>query len=973
MSPIAVIGQGALTAALLVTTATIVSAVIAALSGARRYAVAAEYGMFTIFALYGVAATAMIHGFIHQDLSLIYVYKYSDATMPWFYQLAAFWGGQAGSLMFWAGVLSIFSGLAVYLHREQDRALMPWFITVLAVVQWFFTMLLVAVTDPFESFGLIPPPPDGAGMNPQLQTFTMIIHPPSLLTGYVACTIPFAFAMAALLSGRLDDQWLKSTRKWSLIAWLFLATGLLLGMLWAYTELGWGGYWAWDPVENAAFIPWMIITALIHSAVIQERRGMLKRWNMFLVLTAWLATILGTYITRSGLIVSVHSFAKSSIGPYFKWFLLAGVGASFAALAYRWDALKATNRIESPLSREAAFLANNWLFLGSAFVVLWGTLFPKIKEMFTGKPDVFGVPILDQTMVWVALAGALFCAIATVTAWSSSRGGKRWWLFLGAVGLTITAAYLGSNKLFEGPAVTIREGWFNSWMAPLGVLALLMVGVGTVIAWRKATAKNFWRSFFWPLISAGGITVVVAGLYYGLRLRTLGAVPSFGGAAYALLSVYACAFVTIVTVGEFWRGTVTRKRKLGVDGLTALTGLVMRNQRRYGGYLVHLGVVLLFLGFLGAAFRVEARVTVSEGQRVALGDYEVEFVQLREERDIEKQMVFAQINLWRDGALAGALEPGRYLYNSHPNSPTTEVDVKVNPVEDVYFALSQVHIWEKGKQQVTLMMVVNPFVFWIWVGGLVMIFGTFIALWPQAEVVKVEGRARSGAGGAGGAGGKRDDDGEDEEESTEALAQHGKLGRRMATGLVLLSLAGGAMLWSWRARADAPSPTAAPAAAAADAVEAGEVERLHPEERLIHTLIQCECKGCSGQSIANCHPGCGEGLRDRARVHEMISQGKGREHILAVFVSERGEGVLMSPPLSGFNQLVWALPLLVMGAGIPVVVVVARKSKRRATPSAAPGAAADASSAPSSDEDAPLSPQQRARLEKLERELESMD
>jgi cytochrome c-type biogenesis protein CcmF len=497
MSLISVIGQGALVASLLVTTATVIAAIIAAKTGARRYGVAAEYGMFTVFGLYAVASTAMIHGFIHQDLSLIYVYKYSDGTMPWFYQLAAFWGGQAGSLMFWAGVLSIFSALAVYLHRERDRALMPWVITVLSCIQWFFTMLLVVAADPFEQFSLIPPPPDGAGLNPQLQTFTMVIHPPSLLTGYVACTIPFAFAMAALLSGRLDDQWLKSTRKWALIAWLFLATGLLLGMLWAYTELGWGGYWAWDPVENAAFVPWIIITAFMHSAVIQERRGMLKRWNMLLVLTTWLATILGTYITRSGLIVSVHSFAQSNIGPYFKYFLLTAIGVSFAAFASRWEALKSPHRIESPLSREAAFLANNWILLGCAFVVLWGTLFPKIKEMFTGQPDVFGIPFLDQTMVWISLAVALFCGVATAMVWAQAKT-ARWWLFLGAVGGGIGALYLGSNKLFDGPPVTIREGWFNSWMAPLGVMALTLVGVGTVIAWRKATAKNFWRSFFWP-------------------------------------------------------------------------------------------------------------------------------------------------------------------------------------------------------------------------------------------------------------------------------------------------------------------------------------------------------------------------------------------------------------------------------------------------------------------------------------------
>jgi len=878
MSGIATIGYAAIAVAFVATTLTGISATIAALGGRPRFRIAAEYGAYLVSTLFGVAATAMIHAFIHQDYSLLYVYKYSDASMPWIYQLAAFWGGQAGSLMFWALILSLLMALVTVLHRKRDAALMPWVIAIMCSVLFFFTALLLFV---------------GQGLNPQLQTFTMVVHPPSLLTGYVAATVPFAFAMAALLSGRVqDDGWLKATRKWTLICWGFLTIGLILGMLWAYTELGWGGYWAWDPVENAAFIPWLVLTAFLHSAVVQEKRGMLKRWNMFLVLLAWLLTIFGTFLTRSGLIASVHSFAQSEIGDYFLWYLLAMTIVCVVALARQWQALKSENEIRTPLSREFAFLFNNWILLFAAGVVLVGTLFPKLKEYFTGS------------------------------------------------------------------TATLGPTWFNAWMAPIGLAMLALMGVGVVISWRRASVKNFKKNFVRPLIFSTVATIALPALYWWLRLRSLGVTPTALDTAYSLLAVFCCAFAFSTIFVEFWRGTKVRMSKLGVGPFTALTGLVVRNQRRYGGYIVHLGLAALMFGFVGNAVTVQEEVIMRPGETAPLGDYEVELTDAWEENDPEKVKFFARVELSYDGELVDVMKPGRFFYHA-PQSGTSEVDVRSTPFEDVYFAVINYDLGDSKGPVVALLMEVYPFVWWVWIGGIVMVFGTLLCLWP------VERRTRR--------------------------PRRRKRSKSTLVGIVAI-LAWPVLLLAFEgsARADEAPPEPQQAEQAEKTLAEQTRESFDPAVKHIFGRIKCQCEACQAQgaTLAQCKPTCGEGRRDRSRVVALYNDGHSEDEIVDIFREERGESAVTAPATEGFNNVTWLIPVVGGVVTIPLIVFAFARRSRRRDSDAAPD---DSASAPERDDDddahesdesdldgdllddPEISDDDAERLERLERTLEDMD
>lgn len=854
MSDIAIIGYSAIVAAFIATAMVIISSVIAGMSGSRRYRLASEYGTYVVAGFFAIASTAIIHAFIHQDYSLLYVYHYSDATMPWIYQVCAFWGGQAGSLMFWGGILSILMLAVVVTHRRDEPQLLPWVTAVIATVLIFFIGLLLFAENPFASFSVIDAPADGKGLNPQLQTFTMVIHPPSLLTGYVACTVPFAFGVAALISGRLDEAWLKLTRKWTLIAWLFLSIGLMLGMLWAYTELGWGGYWAWDPVENAAFLPWLVMTAFIHSSVIQERRGMLKSWNMSLVLLAWLLTIFGTYLTRSGLIASVHSFAQSEIGTYFEVFLIVMTAGCIGLMRWRWGKLRSEHHIESFLSREFAFLFNNWILLAATAVVFVGTLWPKLSEMFFDKSVSMGPP------------------------------------------------------------------WFNEWMTPIGILLLGLVGVGTMISWRRATAKNFRRNFLWPLIAAVVATAGLALFYRFWRLETLGADPDPDAVFFAIVTLFGCCFVTSTIVLEFWRGTRSRMRKLGLGPFTALAGLVARNQRRYGGYIVHLGMVLLFLGFAGNAFKVEVNATLVEGQMAPLGDYNVKLHSIHVEHAPDKEMTIAKIELIdaSDGSSITTLYPARWKYYSQPDAPTSEIEIRSTPAEDVYFALTGFFVPPPGSKEpgmAAFMMVINPFVFFIWLGGGVLIFGTLLAMWPISSGPTPSPRKKRRSG---------------------------------TSAAVLIAAALGLSAPASDAHADDPQV---------------QLQVYDSATREVFELIKCECPNCGGQSIGRCRPTCGEGRRDRARIVKLMDEGRSKDEILQVFVAERGEDVLMSPPNTGTNILAWAIPVGSAVIAVPMLIFFARRRSRDADTEPAPPTEAASERDVEEDE----------RLAELERELDRLD
>src|SRR6266850_2940229 len=471
------------------------------------------------------------------DFNVEYVAAYTSRNLPIFYTWSALYAGQKGSLLFWATVLSLFGSLALVLTPRRQRELLPYVAGVVSLVAAFFvSVMLFGGANPFQRLPYTPL--DGNGLNPQLQNPGMVFHPPMLYLGYISITIPFAFAIAALLTRKLDAEWLVAVRKWTLVSWLFLSIGLLLGMWWAYVELGWGGYWAWDPVENAALLPWLVMTAFLHSVMVQEKRGMLKKWNLALVIGAWLLSIFGTFLTRSGVIASVHSFTQSPVGYFFLGFLLFAAAGSFWLYATRLPLLEAEAKLESMVSREASFLFNNLLFIGIAFSVLWGTLFPILSE------------------------------------------------------------------LVQGTKITVGPPFFNQVNIPLGLALLALTGIGPLIAWRRASVPNLQRQFAGPG-TVGAFTALIL-LVAGMR------------DLYAVIAMALGGFV-LGTVGqEFARGARARHRQYGEGYALALGRLLARNRRRYGGYIVHTGIVILFVAFAGMAFKTETEASLRPGESAAI-------------------------------------------------------------------------------------------------------------------------------------------------------------------------------------------------------------------------------------------------------------------------------------------------------------------------------------------------------------------
>src|SRR4051812_435535 len=522
-------------------------AIAASVTGARRRSrrlIESGIGAFYfIAALMTVASGVMVHAFVTNNYAIKYVQHYSDSVQPLAYKIASYWGGLDGSIMFWVFLLSIFGAVAVYTNRERHRELIPYVVAVISAVQMFFIFLMVVHNNPFSTF-LTQVPAEGKGLNPLLQNFYMAIHPPSLYTGFVAMTIPFAFGMAALITGHLDDSWLRAVRRWTMIGWLFLSFGLTLGMLWAYEELGWGGFWGWDPVENAGLLPWFTATAFLHSVMVQERRGMLRVWNVTLVITTFFLTIFGTFMTRSGVVQSVHAFGEDKkLAMMFTIFMVTILTVSFGFVVHRLPLLRSRHALDSWVSREAAFLANNWILLFSAFFVLFATMFPTLSEALRGR------------------------------------------------------------RLTVGPP------FFNKWMLPIGLILLLLTGVGPLLAWRKSSVSNLVHQFLWPTAAA----VATGATLLALGMRQWASVTCFA----------LCAFVAVTLGQEFVRGALVRKGATGTDLVTAMIGLVSRSKRRYGGYLVHAGMVLVFLGFAGQGFKKEEQALLKPGQAIQVGGFSV--------------------------------------------------------------------------------------------------------------------------------------------------------------------------------------------------------------------------------------------------------------------------------------------------------------------------------------------------------------
>jgi cytochrome c-type biogenesis protein CcmF len=627
------------------------SAALAATIGARLrrpdVVASSRAAAYAVHALVVIAALVLLRALLVHDFTLEYVAAYSSTTLPTQYIVAALWGGQQGSLLFWVLILTTMSSLVHLQNRTRNEALMPYVTTTLMTVAVFFLALLVFVTDPFERLPV--PAREGADLNPLLQNYWMMIHPPSLYLGYVGCSVPFAFAIAALVTGRLGDVWIRTTRRWTLFAWFFLSVGNMLGARWAYEVLGWGGYWAWDPVENAAFMPWLACTAFLHSVMIQEKRNMLKMWNMVLVLLTFTLTIFGTFLTRSGVVSSVHSFTQSGLGPFFIGFLVAVIAVSLTLVAIRRPLLRSDNEIDSFLSREGAFLFNNLLLVGIAFATFWGTVFPVISE--------------------------------------AVRGIK----------------------------ITVGPPFFNKVNAPLGLLLLFMTGVGPVIAWRRASARNLRRNFALPL----AIGFVAGGALFAAGFRHY----------YAVVCFSLAAFVMTTIVLEFYRGTRARQALMGEAPATALVHLVNKNRRRYGGYVIHVGVVMVFVGVAAsAAFRIEEQRTMRAGDSTEVGGYTLTFNGLRQADTPHVASIMAAIDVTRNGRPVATMLPEKRVYKRQ-QQPTTEVAMRSTLLEDLYLVLGS---YDEPSGLMTLLVFVNPLVAWIWLGGITIVLGTVITMLPTA-------------------------------------------------------------------------------------------------------------------------------------------------------------------------------------------------------------------------------------------------
>jgi len=624
-------------------------------SGRRDLEQSARHAVFAMCAALWVAVAALEWALFHHDFNVEYVASYTSRNLPIFYTWSALYAGQKGSLLFWASVLSLFGSLAMVLTARRHRALLPYVAGVVCTVATFFvSVMLFAQANPFHRLGYTPL--DGSGLNPQLQNPGMVFHPPMLYLGYISITIPFAFAMAALLSKRLDVDWLVAIRKWTLLSWLFLSVGICLGMWWAYVELGWGGYWAWDPVENASLLPWLTMTAFLHSVMIQEKRGMLKKWNLALIIGSWLLSIFGTFITRSGVISSVHSFTQSNVGYFFLFFLIAAAIASFTVYARRLPLLTAETRLESMVSREASFLFNNLLFVGIAFSVLWGTLFPILSE------------------------------------------------------------------LVQGTKVTVGPPFFNQVNIPLGLALLALTGIGPLIAWRRASLPNLQRQFAVP-VTVGGFAALVL-LVGGMR------------DLYALMAIALGAFVAATVVQEFARGARARHRQYGEAYLLALGRLLGRNRRRYGGYIVHTGMVVLFIAFAGMAFKTETEATLRPGESAVLKSpygwtYTFTHLGVSQYDALNRQVTAATLEIARDGKRLGVLTTEKRQHVDGLGRPTfqpsTEVGIRSDLREDLYIVLAGL---VNGTEQAVFRFTINPLVWWVWYGGMVVALGGLIVMWP---------------------------------------------------------------------------------------------------------------------------------------------------------------------------------------------------------------------------------------------------
>jgi len=610
--------------------------------------VSGERAVYGVWFLVTLASAILVSALLTGDFRFSYVAENSNRAMPAIYKLTAWWGGQAGSLLLWSWLLSTYAAVVIFTNRRKHRDFMPYVVAVLSTVQAFFLILNTFVVSPFQMLAVnkdITAVPDGNGLNPLLQYPAMAIHPPMLYLGYVGFAVPFAFAIGSLITRQPGDGWIHTTRRWTMVTWLFQSCGIVLGAGWAYHVLGWGGYWGWDPVENASLLPWLGGTAFLHSVMMQEKKGMMKVWNMVLVSATFFLCIFGTFLTRSGVVSSVHAFASGPIGKYFVAFLAAGIAATIYLILDRLDYLKSEAQLESVVSRESSFLFNNLVLLASCFAVLWGTLFPIISEAVSGEK------------------------------------------------------------------ISLDKGWFNQLMIPIGLFLLILTGVGPLFAWRRTSTESLRRNFAWPGIAS----VVLVGALIAAGVRDF----------YALISFGFCLFVAVTIIIEFFKGAKQIAAKNQFNFAHAVVELTHRNTRRYGGYVVHMGIVLMFVGFTGAAFNQNRIDEMKPGDSVRLGAYQLTVKAINEGENENYLWQKASVAVNKNGKFLGVLEPESRVYKAS-RQPTHEVAVRPRLNEDLYLNFANMN----GDRAV-IQSYIFPLVSWIWIGALTLIFGTLVALVPS--------------------------------------------------------------------------------------------------------------------------------------------------------------------------------------------------------------------------------------------------
>lgn len=633
----------------------IASAVYGLTQKRSAFVSSAMQAVYVNFALLTLSAGAMIFGLVTHDFSIGYVAQVGSRSTPLLYTIISLWGALEGSILFWAWVLAMYSAVVVYTNRHRTGNLVSWSAVVLLCVALFFCILIVGPANPW---GLMSPVPlDGPGPNPLLQNhILMAVHPPLLYLGYVGMTVPFAFAIGALLAGEIHtDDWIRLTRRWTLSAWSFLALAIIAGMWWSYEVLGWGGYWAWDPVENASFMPFLTATAFLHSVMVQERRGMLKLWNVNLIVSTFLLTILGTFLTRSGIVSSVHAFTTGTIGYYFLAFIAVCIVVSLVLVSGNSEGLRSDGQLDSAASRETVFLFNNLFLTGFTFVVVLGTLFPLVAEAI------------------------------------------------------------------KGVKVTVGAPFFNKMTIPICVALLFLMGVGPALPWKAATREQLRRKFIVP--TAVALSILVVAVSFGMR-------DAYGIAAFAF-----AGFALVSNLNEYLIGARARQRAHGESFVVALVRLIGGNRRRYGGYIAHIGVITVAIGITASSsFRFEREATLAPGQEMEVkGDLAVRFNSLWGKNEPQREVVGADVDILRGGKVVGKLDPRMNFYRSQ-EQPVPTPAVRSRPTGDVYINLMA---FTPDGKSATLRVILEPFVPWIWFGGLVIAMGAVVSAWPQARRERV--------------------------------------------------------------------------------------------------------------------------------------------------------------------------------------------------------------------------------------------